>query len=161
MSVTTRGDREISTRFDRFPSHLHDKLAERIRSLTAELQVRIIAATPKKTGLLQSEIKLSSYEDSETRVAGYVSVYAGDKSSEYAKAATLEYGSDKARKLKDKGSRILALFSRRNRIERRMSKAPHIEAFEYLRRPFEEMQPEIQAALEEVVAETAAEDESS
>jgi hypothetical protein len=41
-----------------------------------------------------------------------------------------------------------------------MSKPLHFEAFRYLRGPFEEMQPEIQAGLEETVVETAEEDEA-
>lgn len=153
MSVITRGEREISARFDTFPQRAHAKLQERITALTTQLQERVQAATPVRTGLLKSEIKLSIYGSSDqNRVAGYVSVYAGGNNREYPKAATLEYGSNKARKL---GERLNAS----GRLERRISRIPHIEAFRYLRGPFEAMKPEIQAALEEAMAETIAEDE--
>lgn len=154
MGVVTRGEREISLRFDNFPSKLTAKLEQRIRGLTELLEERIEAATPKKTGLLRSEITPKVYlGDTGDRVAGYVSVFAGNLTQEYAKAATLEYGSNKARKLSDR------LMGPRKRLERRLSKPAHFEAFRYLRGPFEEMRPEIEAALDETVAEAAAEDE--
>jgi hypothetical protein len=160
--VVTRGDREISLRFDTFPTRVHGKLEARIREFTDDLEARIRAVTPRKTGLLQSEITEKIYaSDTADRVAGYVSVFAGDRQKEYAKAATLEYGSNKPRQLADRGSRIFAMFSRKKRFERRLSKTPHIEAFRYLRDPFDEMKPEIQAGLEEAVAEAAAEDEGA
>jgi hypothetical protein len=161
MGVVTRGEREISLRFETFPTRLHQKLVDRITALTTTLEQRIEAVTPKRTGLLRSEITEKIYaSDSQNRVAGYVSVYAGGNSKEYAKAATLEYGSNKPRKLADRGSRVLAMFSKANKFERRLSKTPHIEAFRYLRQPLEDMKPEIQAALEETVVETVAEDEA-
>jgi hypothetical protein len=162
MGVVTRGDREISLRFDTFPARAHDKLKERITELTTELEERVRAAAPVRTGRLRSEIKSQVYaSDSADRVAGYVSVSAGGNSKEYAKAATLEYGSNKPRKLTDRGSRIMALFSRSRRFERRLSKTPHIEAFRYLRGPLDEMRPEIEAGLEEALAETASEGDDS
>jgi hypothetical protein len=153
MGVVTRGDHEISLRFDQFPQELQGKLEERIRALTAELDARVEAATPVKTGLLRSEIKSNVYA-APTRVAGYVSVFAGSLQSEYVKAATLEYGSNKVRQLRDR------LNAGHRRLEGRLSKAAHIEAFRYLRDPFEQMRPEIDAALEAVVAEAAAEEEA-
>jgi len=42
----------------------------------------------------------------------------------------------------------------------RLSKAVHIKAFKYLRGPLEEMRPEIEAGLDEAVAEAAAEGEA-
>jgi hypothetical protein len=156
MTVVSRGERELELRLDSFPSRLQVKLEQRIRGLTEELQARIEAAAPVKTGLLRSEIKPSIYTgEGNNRVAGYVSVFAGDRKGEYAKAATLEYGSTKARKISAR------LSSSRRAIERHISRAPHIQAFRYLRGPFEQMRSEIEAALEETVAEVAAEDEAS
>lgn len=152
MPVVTRGASEISLRFDEFPSHLKDKIEARVRELTEMLDARVEAATPVKTGLLRSEIKLNVYS-SPSRVAGYVSVFAPDRPGEYAKAATLEYGSNKTRKLADR------MAGPRKRLERRVSKPAHIEAFRYLRGPFESMRPEIEAALDETVVEAAVEDE--
>lgn len=159
MSVIRRGDREISARFETFPDLAYGKLQSRIAALTAQLEERVEAATPFKTGLLRSEIKISMYGTREQRrVAGYVSVYAGSNSAEYAKAATLEYGSNKPRKLAErKGSLIMRLTSSSRSLARRISKAPRIEAFRYLRGPFEQMETEIQAALDEALAEAVAE----
>lgn len=159
MGVVTRGEREVSLRFETFPSRLKDKLDKRIRELTEELQARVEAAAPFKTGLLRSEIKSNTYSDSDTRVAGYVSVFAGDLKKEYAKAATLEYGTNKPRRIPDHGGVFRKLGAGQKRIESHLTKPAHIEAFRYLRDPLEQMRPEIEAALAETVAEAAAEDE--
>ena len=63
--------------------------------------------------------------------------------------------------MRERGSAVGRLFSRTQRMERRLSKTPHIEAFRYLRGPFEEMKPEIQAGLDEALAEAVAEDEGT
>jgi hypothetical protein len=162
MSVVTRGDREISARFEAFPQRAKAKLQERITALTSQLEERVRDATPVRTGLLKSEIKLSIYGSNEQgRVAGYVSVYAGGNSSEYAKAATLEYGSNKPRKLGARSSSLAARLTAGGRnLARRISTAPHIEAFRYLRGPFEQMKPEIEASLNEGIAEAVAEGEA-
>ena len=156
VAIVTRGDKELGLRFDTFPAGLQSKLETRIRGLTQTLEERIEAATPKKTGLLRSEEKVNIYtgDSGSNRVAGYVSVYAPGRPGEYAKAATLEYGSNKTRKLRSR------LAGARRRLERRISRTPHIEAFRYLRGPFEAMRPEIEAALDETVAEAAAEGEA-
>lgn len=155
VTVVTRGDRETSLRFEKFPSKLTARLEQKIRELTELLDARVEAATPKKTGLLRTEITPKVYTgDSGDRVAGYVSVFAGGLAKEYPKAATLEYGSNKTRKL------AARLAAPTKRLEQRLSKRVHFEAFRYLRGPFEEMQPEIEAGLEETVAETVAEDEA-
>ena len=161
MGVGTRGGREISLRFDSFPDRLHGKLVDRIEALTATLEERIEAIAPHKTGKLRSEIKFALYtSETQSRVAGYVSVYAGSDSNEYAKAATLEYGSNKPRRIPDHGGILRRLSRGQRAIESRLTKAPNIEARRYMRGPFEEMKPEIQAALEETMIETVAEDEA-
>ncbi len=157
MSVVTRGDREISIRFDTFPARARQKLDDRIRALTATLQERVQAATPFRTGLLRSEITPRVFDDSPTRIAGYVSVYAGDRAKEYPKAATLEYGTNKPRRIADHGGIFRRLGRGQRRIESRLTKSVHIEAFRYLRGPLEEMRPEIEAALDETMTEAAAE----
>lgn len=158
MSVVTRGEREISQRFDTFPSRVRRKLEERITALITELNARVRAAAPFRTGDLRSEITPQVYDDAPNRVAGYVSVYAPSKPSEYAKAATLEYGSNKPRRIFERGGISARLGLRQKRIVARVSKPARIEAFKYLRDPLKDMQPEIVAGLEEAVAETAAED---
>jgi hypothetical protein len=161
VTIVTRGERETSLRFDKFPSKLTARLEQKIRDLTEMLDERIEAVTPKKTGLLRSEITPKVYTgDNGDRVAGYVSVFAGDRAKEYAKAATLEYGTDKPRRIPDHGGVFRKLGRGQKRIESRLTRPARTIAFRFLRQPFEQMQPEIIAGLEEAVAETVAEDEA-
>lgn len=154
MAVTITGERELALKFDQFPQQIHQQLEQRIAGFVASLQAKIEGAAPRKTGKLRSEIKGRVYS-SQNRVAGYVSVYAPGAPGEYAKAATLEYGSDKTRK---RTSRIaLKLTTSRTRIASRISKPIHIQAYRYLRGPFDDQMSEFQTELEAMVAEAAAE----
>lgn len=158
MGVTTRGDREISLRFEQFPARARGSIEARIRNLTDELDARIENAAPFRTGKLRSEITPSVYDDSPDRVAGVVSVFAPQAVGEYAKAATLEYGSNKPRRIFDRSSSMMAkLLGSRRRVASRMTKPVHIAALAYLRGPFAEMEPEIQAELEAALAEATEE----
>lgn len=162
MTVITRGDKELSLRFETFPAKVREKLKGRIRDVTERLAARIRAATPVKTGKLRSEETVEIYSDSPDRIAGYVSVFAPSGSSnEYAKAATLEYGTDKPRRHKDRSSIMSRLAGRpRRRILVAVSKPVHIEAFMYLRGPLAEMSPEIRAELDEAIEEAVVEGEA-
>jgi hypothetical protein len=159
MSVITRGDREISARFEAFPQRAKAKLQERIGALTAQLEERVREAAPHKSGQLRSEVKLSMYSG-QNRVAGYVSIYAGDNSKEYAKAATLEYGTDKPRRIPDHGGIFRRLGAGQKRIESRLTNPARIQAFRYLRGPLDQMKSEIEASLDEGIAEAIAESEA-
>lgn len=161
-TVSTRGERELALRFDTLPARVHKKLEQRITALTDALQARIEAAAPYKTGKLRSEVTGRVYAGQSDRVAGYVSIYSPGDSKEYPKAATLEYGTDKPRRSFERATKIDALFGRsRRRILSKVSRPVHIAAFAYLRGPFDSMRPEIQAALEEAIAEAAAEDDTT
>jgi hypothetical protein len=159
MTVVTRGEREVSARFETFPTRARAKLEERIAALTQQLQVRVQAAAPFRTGKLRSEITKRDYADNPDRVAGYVSVYADGDSNEYAKAATLEYGTNKPRRAFERtGAGVIARLGRsKRRIVAKLSKPVRIEAFKYLREPLADMKPEIELALNEAVAQAAAE----
>jgi hypothetical protein len=160
VNVITRGERELSLRFDTFPTRARAKLAERITVLTEQLQARIVAATPQgKTGRLRSEETSRILTDNPNRVAGYVQVYAPDLPTEYAKAATLEYGTNKPRKIFERTSGLLGRLSRR-RVVARVTRPVHIAPFRFLRQPLEEMKPEIELALDEAMAEVTAEGEA-
>lgn len=151
MTLITRGDRELALRLDTFPEHARAKIKERIDSLTDKLLLRVKQAAPYRTGLLRSEIKGRTFASERTdRVSGYVSIYAPQRPKEYAKAATLEYGSDKARRVFDRASRG------KRRIVAKLSRPARIEAFAYLRGPFEEMRPEIETEIDAALAESVA-----
>lgn len=157
MTVETTGGRELALRFDTFPARAHAKLVDRITSLTDRLKARVEAATPFKTGKLRTEITSAVYADKPDRVAGYVEVYAPGAPGEYPKAATLEYGSDKPRRRADSGGIFRRLGAGQKRIESRLTKAVHIEAYRYLRGPFAEMTDEVYSELNAALAEAAAE----
>jgi hypothetical protein len=155
MPLTTRGMSELTLRFDQFPRRLHDRLESRIRELTNVLEGHSKAAAPVKTGALRGEISSSVYSDNPERIAGYVSV----RTTLFAKAATLEYGSDKPRNISEHSAHSVVerLFGGKSRIDKHLSKPVHIKAFQYLHGPLEQMRPEVEASLNEVVAQAAAE----
>src|SRR4029077_5776429 len=92
-------------------------------------------------------------------VAGYVQIRGGageGNFNPYAKAATLEYGTDKARRVAERASQgLLARVGggKKRLVARANAKAVHIKAFRYLRDPLEEMRPEIEAELAAALAE--------
>jgi hypothetical protein len=162
MTTETTGDRELALRFETFPTRARAKLVDRITSLTERLHERVDAAMGRfahPTGKLQSEITSRVYADNPNRIAGYVEIYAPDGgSNEYAKAATLEYGTDKVRRAFERTGGLLArLGGARRRIIERASKPVHIEAFRYLRGPFADLEDEMYAELNAALAEAAQE----
>lgn len=156
-AVVLRGDTELSLRFDSFPQRARQRLEDRIASLTEALQARIEAAAPVRTGALRSEIKGRMYADNPNRVAGYVSVFAPGVASAYPKAATLEYGTSKPRRVYQRG--VATRLGRANRrVIQRISKPARIQAFRYLRGPFEDMEQSMRDELNSVLAELIDED---
>jgi hypothetical protein len=150
MAVVTRGDKEISLRFDQFPQQCKEALKSEIDELVDELLARSQKAAPKKTGKLRGELKGRSFIG-ETRVAGYVSVYAGNDSNEYIKANTLEYGSRKARRIFKKDVYTVTKRGKKRRAVDRLTRPAVIREFRYLRGPLEEMQPEVKRRLQAVL----------
>lgn len=163
VTVTTRGARELALRFEQFPVELHQKLKERIGEITEALYGAVSAAAIDRfahpTGRLQSEVMKRIYGDNPERVAGVVSVYAGGDQNEYAKAATLEYGSNRPRKVASESGVMMRLNGSKRRILARMSKPTVITAYRYLRDPLDEARPEIIAALTEAISEVIAQED--
>lgn len=152
-TVVTRGARELSLRFETLPERAGRQLETRISDIVGRLEVRIEQVVPTRRGQLRSEIASRTYKGNDGRIAGYVSVYAPGDPGEYAKAAALEYGTSRPR-------RIFARATRGNRrVAARLTKPVYIRARRFLRGPFEEMAPQIRAELEEAL-DTAVEDES-
>lgn len=160
LTITESGARQISQRLEDFPAELHQKLAQRISGAIEELHSAVLRAVPHRTGRLASEIVERVFSDAKYRVAGYVSVYTDDPGpaphNEYAKAATLEYGSSRSRAIRDEEHGVLTrLRGSSRRIKARMSKPVDIAARRYLRGPLDALRPEILAMIEEAVAEAA------
>jgi hypothetical protein len=162
MTIIT-GDRELDLRFQRLPAAVHARLENRMSTLVDELKARAQSAAPRRTGRLQGEIVGRVYADSPTRVAGYVQVYAPGAPNEYPKAATLEYGSNKPRRIVERAqSGILARLRRsRQRLLARTSSPVHIRAYRYLRGSIEGMRSEIASGLADAVTEAVNEEDST
>lgn len=150
MAVVTRGDKEISLRFDQFPQQFKEAIKSEIDALVAEALQRSQKAAPKKTGKLRGELKGRTFVG-ETRVAGYVSVYAGGDSNEYVKAATLEYGSKKPRRIFKQDAYTVTKRGKKRRVVDRFTRPAIIREFRYLRGSLDEMQPEIKRRLQAVI----------
>ena len=159
MTVETRGDRDLALRFDTFPERAHKKLADRVTTLIDRLKGKVEGTAPFLTGRLRSEVTGTVYGDKPTRVAGYVEIYApGAPAGEYAKAATLEYGTDKPRRAFERTASLVDRFGRsRRRVLDKASRAVHIDAYRYLRGPFAEMKDEAYAELTAALNEAAQE----
>lgn len=153
MGVITRGDLEVSLRMETFPARARKRIEDKVADLTERLEAAAQAAAPRRTGRLRTEIVPRVYSDNPNRVAGYVSVYAPDRPKEYAKAATLEYGADSPRRIPDHGGVFRKLHRNQKRIESRLTKSAHIEAFRYLRGPLEALRSEVAIELGEAITE--------
>lgn len=155
MAVITRGERELSDRFEKFPLWARDRLEARIRNIVDTLQSRSEAAAPFKTGKLRSEVRKRTFADQPTRIAGYVDVFAGSDSGEYPKAATLEYGTNKPRRIFERAANGAILLGHKGRktfrLVARITKPVHIRAFRYLRQPLQGMRAEIETQLNSAI----------
>lgn len=156
MGAIITGERELALRFDEFPVEVRDRLEARMTDLVESLKSRVQGTrpvTPGKSHKLRDEIAGRVYS-SDHRVAGYVSIYAPGESEAYAKAAALEYGSNKPRRQFQRQGRLAARFvSSRRRIVSKLSKPVHLEAYRYLRGPFTDTENEFREVCEEVLAE--------
>lgn len=159
VGVEVKGAASLSVKFDEFPKEAHDAIARRFRGLVDRMESRAEEIVPKLTRRLMGEIVGRTFADNPDRVAGYVSVFDESendpKHNEYAKAATLEYGTSKVRQLEER----MNLFGKK--IHRKaMSKPVRIIAHRYLRDPLEEIEPEVMTEVEAALAETIAKTET-
>lgn len=79
-------ERTAALRFDQFPTEAHDRFRATVTTWTDELESRVQASEPYLTGKLRAETqtRIVDYPD---RITGSVRI-----TSEFAKAAALEYG---------------------------------------------------------------------
>lgn len=163
VTVTTRGARELALRFEEFPPQLQDALKTRIGEIVKALDEAVSVAAVDKfahpTGKLASEVTSRLFGNEQGRIAGYVSIYAGGDKNEYAKAATLEYGSNRPRKVAARAGSgaMMRITGSSRRVYARLSGALNIKAYRYLRDPLDASRPEIVAALVGVVSQVIAE----
>jgi hypothetical protein len=147
FGVTVAGDRKVGLKFDEFPQQLHDALLTRITVLSAELEGRILALVPFKTGKLKAEVE-RFVDDHDTRIKGSVKVVASDRNA-LLKAIALEYGShrriDVALRSRLNGDSIIGAYSR----------TTNLAAREFLRGPLREMAARVVSELRAAVDEAA------
>ena len=91
IDVVITGDRKVAAQFDAWPAELHDALLDRIKVMTVELEARVRALAPAKSGRLRSEIVSRLYDDPQ-RIKGVVTLASDLPRAEYIRAAALEYG---------------------------------------------------------------------
>lgn len=160
--ITANGARFIADELEQFPTQLHDRLKARMTDSVDALWEAVEEVVPKRTGRLASEIVRRVYAGTLRRVAGYVSVYTADPGpaphNEYAKAASLEYGTSGLRAIRDeKNGALRRLVGSSRRIKARLGSVQAIAPRRYLRGPFESLRPGILASLEEGVSEAVVE----
>lgn len=91
FNVVITGDRKVAAQFDAWPAELHDTLLDRIKIMTAQLEARVRALAPARSGKLRNEIVSRIFDDPQ-RIKGVVTLAGDLPRSEYIRAAALEYG---------------------------------------------------------------------
>ena len=157
ISYTVTGDRRVELKLEEFPKSVHDRLLDRITGLTRELEARVQAAEPDKTGKLRRDTASRIFDDQD-KITGRVTIEA-----DFAKAAALEYGAHRAAKVSAHLMRLDHVFARliapMTVLVQMHRRTPNITEHRFLRGTLAQMAPEIQAQLEAAVAEAAAESE--
>ena len=155
-------DRKIGLRFEQFPEIAHAKLLERIAALTAQLEARVKAAEPVRTGRLRAQTA-SFVVDRPNRIAGVVKINAGSGAAAkaaYGKAAALEYGASGTTRVAAHMMRLdhfwSKLVSPREVMVAMHSRRLDIPEHGFLRGSLASMQPEVQPALRQALQEAEA-----
>jgi|SRR5581483_6594091 len=156
VHAVVTGDRQVALRFEEFPDALYQDLKAEIETLTDELYALVVAATPARTGRLRSEERARVFADPQ-HIKGQVTV-----TGEFAKAGALEYGAHRPTRVRSHPMRLdhawgQAFAEPETVIVEAFTRTPNIEAYAFERGPLDEMQPQIIAGLEAVVAKAAAE----
>jgi hypothetical protein len=160
IRIDITGDRQIGLRFDEFPDALYEDLKSEIDALSAELFSRIQAATPNRTGQLLSSERLRLFADA-NRITGYVDIAGAKGSQDFAKASALEYGAHRATKVSAHDMRLdhhweKKLAAPETVLVEAYSRTPNIQEYAFERGPLAQMQPEVAARLNAVVAKAVA-----
>jgi hypothetical protein len=158
IRIDVKNARQVGLRFEQFPDQLHDALRAEIQALSQELFARIQAATPDKTGRLRSQERVRLFDDG-TRITGYVDI-AGEgsgKASDFAKAAALEYGARRSAKVSAHRMKLDHVWARKLAapemvMVKTYNRPTNIIERAFERGPLAQMQPEVAARLNAVVA---------
>lgn len=156
ITIVAVAGRDLRARVAEMPAKVHDALLAAITRMTADLEEAVRSGAPRKTGRLQASIVSRVFDDGD-RIKGRVSV-----SGDYAKAATIEYGSHRAAKVKAHAFELDHVYGRRVEplevMTRAYTRQLDILAAHFLRGPFDAMRglatAGLQAALDEAVTES-------
>ena len=154
IAITFVGDRAVALKFEEFPVEARQRLYDRVVALTQELQGRIVAAEPFRTGKLRSETELSSV-NAEDHVSATVRI-----AGEFGKAGALEYGAHGTAQVSAHQARLTHVFARATEmIVEVEAHARHVNIAEhrFLRGPLAGMEGEILTQLEDALDQAASE----
>lgn len=148
-------ERSADLRFEEFPRRAHAVLKERIEDLTSQLHSMVASAAPRRTGRLAASIE-SRVVDYPDRITGYVK-----PSSDFAKAAALEYGSHRTVQVKAHRERLDHVYARPLASSINVTVSAHarrtnVAEHRYLRGPLDAIRPLAIAELRQALAEAAA-----
>lgn len=156
VTIELIGDRRVTLRFTEFPQRAHDRLLERITSITEELEAAVVANEPNRTGALRRSTQAAVY-DQPNRIAGYVSIRA-----DFGKAAALEYGAHASTKVSAHTMRLDHVFAEKLAAPLSVVVAQHertvnIAEHAFLRGALGPRQADIQAQLAAAIVEAETE----
>jgi hypothetical protein len=144
-------DRLVRARLDALPEKVHSALLSRITALTSELEARVQASEPARTGALRAET-VQSISDKPERIRGTVRV-----ANQFAKAAALEYGSHTTITVnRRRDSMIGRLMKPSANIAGSFTRTTNITEKRYLRGSLDSMASEIESTLRTAIEEALA-----
>ncbi len=151
LAIDIATERRVGLKFEEFPQRAHASLLEKITSLTRQLEERVRAAEPYKSGKLRGATT-SRIDDRPERITGRVFI-----SADYGKAAALEYGAHAATQVKAHSARLDHVYANAvspltvmiSAHSRKLDIAEH----KYLRGPLEAMEGEIIEQLRAALVE--------
>lgn len=158
VRINIAGDRQVGLRFEQFPDQLYDALRDEIDSLAHDLFSSVGARIPERTGRLRSQLRVRVFAD-KTKISGRVDIAGkgSGKNSDFAKAATLEYGSTgKKANVSAHDMKIDHYWSERlsrpiTKMTKAYSRTPKVPEFAFERGALAGMQSEILNRLNAVV----------
>ena len=159
ISMQVIGDRQAALAFERFPDRLRDGFRAVIARQTAQLEAAVLAAVPRRTGRLASQVN-SAVREGQDYVRGTVFIRAAS-AADARKAAALEYGSHRSITVKTHAQSLNHIWSRfvapMQVMMKTYQRTTNIDPQRFLRGPLESLAPALTAELQAVAdAEIAA-----
>lgn len=141
-------DTRIQLMLDQFPKKLQANIASRMEPLVAEIQAKVRAGEPHRTGRLQAETR-RFVDERENWVRGRVRILGPGGRGHNVAAAALEYGAHRSFPVKGyrRGGTAVSAYRRHANIAERR----------FLRGAAEGMRAKVLAELQQAITDTIAE----